>query len=120
MSSSLLQLAELSLCSTSLPATARHEAPWLRAHASPFGCRRVQHGFQRPFVRWFSLFASMCKRFRARIPWARFAFMRHRLQVEFNFVELLGLSPIGVESSSHGVWREDTKGKVVAGYGEIC
>jgi hypothetical protein len=62
----------------------------------------------------------MCKRLRARIPWARFAFMRHRLQVEFNFVELLGLSPIGVESSSHGVWREDTKGKVVAGYGEIC
>jgi hypothetical protein len=46
--------------------------------------------------------------------------MRHRLQVEFNFAELLGLSPIGVESSSHGVWREDTKGKVVAGYGEIC
>jgi hypothetical protein len=46
--------------------------------------------------------------------------VRHRLRVEFNFAELLELSPIGVESSSCGVWREDTVGKVVAGYGEIC
>ena len=62
----------------------------------------------------------MFKHLRARIPWARFAFARHRLRVEFSFAELLGLSPIGVESLSCGVWREDTEGKVVAGYGEIC
>jgi hypothetical protein len=62
----------------------------------------------------------MCKRLHARIPWAHFAFARHRLRVELNFAELIGLSSIGVESSSHDVWREDTKGKVVAGYGEIC
>ena len=62
----------------------------------------------------------MCKRLRARIPWARFAFARHRLRVEFNFAKLFGLSLIGVESSSCGVWREDTEGKVMAGYGEIC
>jgi hypothetical protein len=38
------------------------------ARASLFGCRRAQPGFQRPFVLSFSLFASMCKHLRARIP----------------------------------------------------
>jgi hypothetical protein len=62
----------------------------------------------------------MCKRLRACIPWACFVFARHRLRVEFNFAKLFRFSPIGVESSSCGVWREDTEGKVVAGYKEIC
>jgi hypothetical protein len=62
----------------------------------------------------------MCKRLCARIPWARFALAPYQLRVELNFAELLGLSPIGVESSSHDAWREDTEEKIVAGYGEIC
>jgi hypothetical protein len=50
----------------------------------------------------------MFKHLRARIPWARFAFARHRLRAEFDFAGLLGLNPIGIESSSCGVWRGDT------------
>jgi hypothetical protein len=48
----------------------------------------------------------------ARIPWARFTFARRRLRAEFDFTGLLGLSLIGVESSSCWcvAWRYRRKG----------